>query len=108
MNESDFNAFRQSVEDIFLALYTIDPGSLTRDERMIHQQQLSVAHLAVIRMENKAFGDLLAEAKGQLGPLAASTKAMQSQLAGLNQASQALTIVAQALNVLTRIAELCA
>jgi len=106
MNSADYDTFRTSVEDIFAALYMLDVGSLTSDQRLQHQKALSAAYLAVIRIENKQFADLTADALQKLVPLSASTAALQAQLVGLKKAADTLQIVSGALDVLTAIVKL--
>lgn len=106
MNDAEYNAFRASVEDTFTSLYVLDVGSLTPDQRKQHQEALGVAYLAVIRIENKQFAELTAQAIAKLGPLSAATLELQRQLVGLKKATETLQLVSGALNVLASIAKL--
>lgn len=108
MTKTEYEAFRASVEDAFTSLYVIDVGSLTPEQRKKHQEALGAAYLAVIRIENKQFADLTANAIKQLEPLSTSTLKLQEQLAGLKKATETLQIISSALSVLTSIANLLA
>lgn len=105
MTETEYEAFRASVEDTFTSLYVIDFKSLMPEQRKQHQEALGTAYLAVIRIENKQFADLTDKAIEMLGPLSASTLELQRQLAGLKKATEKLQLVSSALNVLTSIAK---
>lgn len=106
MNSSDFETMRKQVEDIFISLYRIDVSALSSEQRISHQEALSIAYLAVIRMENKAFSALTEQANKKLDKLAVSTKKLQQDLAGLQKASDTLALISSALNVLTSLSKL--
>jgi hypothetical protein len=106
MTETEYSAFRTTLEETFKALYILDVGSLSSDQRLEHQEALSVAYLAVVRAENKALAELTATAKGKLKKVAGATAALQKQLEGLKKATEVLTIVAGALDTLTAITKL--
>ena len=106
MQVSEYDNLRKAVEDTFTALYVLDVGSLTPEQRKQHQEALGAAYLAVIRLENKQFSDLTDQAKKKLDSLADRTSALQQQLAGLKKATETLEIVASALDLLTSIAKL--
>jgi hypothetical protein len=106
MNNTEFENLRKSVEDTFTSLYVIDVSSLSADQRKQHQELLSAAYLAVIRLENRSFENLTNDALSRLGALSARARDLQEQLAGFKNAIETLRIVASALNVLTTIAEL--
>lgn len=106
MNSKDYEVMRKQVEDVFISLYVIDVGSLTSAHRVSHQEALSVAYLAVIRMENKAFSTLTEQAKKKLENLAIETKKLQDDLTGLKKATEKLSLISSALNILTSLAKL--
>jgi len=108
MNKEDYSALRKAVEDTFTSLYVIDAGSLTPSQRQTHQEALAAAYLAVIRLENKKFSELTAQAQQKLDSLRSSAIAMQEQLAGLKKATQTLEIVGGMLDVLATIAKILA
>lgn len=106
MTEIEYTAFRTSVEDTFVSLYALDAGSLTPDQRKLHQQALSTTYLAMIGIENRAFSELTQQAVKKVEQLSVATLAMQQQLVGLKQAAEVLQIVSGALDVLGSIAKL--
>ena len=106
MNNNEYDSLRIAVEDAFTALYVLDVGSLTSEQRKQHQEALGAAYLAVIRLENRQFSDLTDQAMKKLNSLADKTLALQQQLAGLKKANETLEIVASALDLLTSIAKL--
>lgn len=106
METQDYDDLRRAVEDAFTALYVLDVGSLTAEQREQHQEALGAAYLAVIKLENKQFSELTDQAKKRLNSLADRTIALQQQLAGLKKATETLEIVAGALNLLTSIVKL--
>lgn len=106
MNINQYNEMRAAVEDTFTSLYVIDVGSLTSAQRKKHQNEMAVAYLAVIRLENKIFEELTNEAIKLLEPLHEKTKLLQQQLAGLKKAAETLKIVDASLNVLITIVEI--
>jgi hypothetical protein len=106
MTTAEISQFRKAIEDTFLALYIVDVGSLTADQRKTHQELLGATYLALVRIENKAFNTLTASALQKLPALSASTIQLQSQLAGLKKATETLQLVAGALDVITSIARL--
>ncbi|WP_209672718.1 hypothetical protein [Delftia tsuruhatensis] len=106
MTEAEYNAFRTALEDAFIALYVLDVGSLSSDQRLAHQQALSITYLAVVRAENKVLSELTASAKNKLAKIAEATALLQKQLAGLKKATEVLDIVAGALDTLTAITKL--
>lgn len=106
MEIHEYEYVRKAVEDAFTALYVLDVGSLTSEERKQHQEALGAAYLAVIRLENKQFSDLTDQAKKRLDALAGRTFTLQQQLAGLKKATETLEIIAGALDLLTSIAKL--
>ena len=108
MTDAEFAVFRASVEDIFTSLYVIDVGSLSPEQRKQHQTALAAAYLAIVRLENKAFAALTANAQAMVPQLAASAQALQGQLAGLKKATQTLQLVSASLNILSSIAQLFA
>lgn len=106
MEVREYDDLRKAVEDAFTALYVLDVGSLSTEQRKQHQEALGAAYLAVIKLENKQFSDLTDQAKKKLDSLAGRTLALQQQLAGLKKATETLDIVAGALDLLTSIAKL--
>ena len=106
MTDADYKAFRTALEDTFIALYILDVGSLSTDQRLVHQQALSIAYLAVVRAENKALAELTASATAKLEKIAEATLALQKQLAGLKKAAEVLKIISGALDTLTSITKL--
>ena len=106
MDINEYDSLRKAVEDAFTALYVLDVGSLTTEQRKQHQEALGAAYLAVIRLENKRFSDLTDQARKKLDSLAGRTLVLQQQLAGLKKATETLAIIASALNLLTSIAKL--
>lgn len=106
MTEADYKSFRTALEDTFLAVYLIDAGSLTAEQRLVHQQALSTAYLAVVRAENKVLSDLTAQAIEKLKKLATVTTALQAQLAGLKKGAKVLEIVSGAIDTLKSITKL--
>jgi len=106
MTDTEYAAFRTSLEDVFISLYVIDAGSLTSEQRKVHQATLSTAYLAVVRAENAALTQLTKAAQAKIANLSASTKALQEQLAGLKKATEVLGILSGALDVFTSIAKL--
>jgi hypothetical protein len=106
MTEIEYAAFRTSVEDTFVSLYALDAGSLTPDQRKLHQQVLSTTYLAMIGIENKAFSELTKQTVKKVEQLSGAMLAMQHQLVGLKQAAEVLQIVSGALDVLSAITKL--
>lgn len=106
MTDKEYAAFRTSLEDVFISLYVIDAGSLTSEQRKVHQATLSAAYLAVVYAENAALAKLTKAATKKLNGLSASTKALQEQLTGLKKAAEVLNILSGALDVFTSIAKL--
>lgn len=106
MESKEYENLRKAVEDTFTSLYVVDVGSLTPDQRQKHQESLGLAHLAVIRLENKKFSELTEHAKKKLASLSAGALELQKQLAGLKKASETLEIVAGALDIFTSILKL--
>lgn len=106
MDKKDYDELQTSVQDIFTSLYIVDAGSLTAEQRKVHQEALSAAYLAVIRLENKRFADILDVGRKKLEVLATRTRLLQQQLAGLKKAKEVLEIVSSALDVLTTISKL--
>lgn len=106
MDDGEFEALRVSAEEILKTLYIVDLGSLTADQRKAHQEALSAAYLAVVRIENSALDGLSALARKRLEPLAKSARDLRDQLAGLKKAKEVIAIVAGGINVLASIAKL--
>ncbi len=106
MTDNEYAAFRTSLEDVFIPLYAIDAGSLTPEQRKVHQATLSAAYLAVVQAENASLTQLTKSATKKLDDLSASVKALQGQLAGLKKAAEVLNILSGALNVFTSITKL--
>jgi hypothetical protein len=106
MKTQEYDDLRRAIEDAFTALYVLDVGSLTTEQRKQHQEALGAAYLAVIKLENKQFSDLTDHAKKKLYSLAGRTFALQQQLAGLKKATETLEIVAGGLDLLTSITKL--
>ena len=108
MNHLEFKTLRQAVEDVFAALYLIDAGSLTPDQRRQHQESLGAAYLAVVKLENAEFEKLSTKALATLIDLKGSVYSMQAQLSGLKSAAEKLDVLTKGLAVLATIAGLFA
>jgi len=106
MNKAEYDELQQSVESIFTSLYMVDAGSLTPEQRKTHQEELSAAYLAFIRLENAHFADITDQAKKKLDTLATRSRELQEQLTDLKKAKEILEIVSGGLDVLKAIAEL--
>lgn len=106
MDKQEFEVFRAAVEDAFLALYIIDVGSLTSIQKEKHQELLSVAYLAVVRLENVKFAELTEKTRKKLEELSSGAVAIRDKLSGLKKATETLKIVDAAVNILISITRL--
>lgn len=106
MSQQDYDALQTAAEEVFKSLYILDAGSMSAADRQKHQQALSAAYLAVVRLENNAFTELTAAAAAKIPTLATKTAELQQLLVGLKNATEVISIVSGALDVLGSIAKL--
>lgn len=106
MNNSQYRAFVKSLEDVFAALYLVNVGSLTHEQKVAHQIALNAAYSAMLSAQNAQLQALSDETKLELPVLAAATEKMKDQLAGLQKVGKVLKVVNAGLSVLTSIVKL--
>lgn len=106
ITNTEFKTLRKQVEDAFIALYGVDPASLSTPQKVMHQEALSAAYSAVVALENAQFDKLTNKARTLLNGLQSSTEQLQKKLAGLKKAAQVIKIATSFLNVFTSLAKL--
>lgn len=108
LTQHDFTLIQNTVSDAFSFLYTIDISTLNMDQKKDHQQALSAAHLALVRLENARFEALSQELSKTLSSLRSAIVDINSQLGALQGTVKKLEMLARAAKVFQTLAGLLA
>jgi hypothetical protein len=108
MNPSEFQSIQNDLHAVFSALYLIDADQLSSDQRKQHQRALSTAYLAWVSAENAQFDLLNSQMKTELQGLVGQVKSIRDGVSGLVTPSEKLSVLADGLDVLARLAKVLA
>ncbi|HEY1057315.1 MAG TPA: hypothetical protein VGE55_01140 [Limnobacter sp.] len=98
---TDLHQLRKHTQGVFAALYRIDIAELNPSQREQHQQQLSTAYMALVKLENAQLSQLTQEAKASLVGLQAAMANLAQRVDKAKHTVDVLTTVAKGVDALS-------